>query len=70
MTIMNNKNKAIQFSYGNTIRENVESAALCNVFTYTPELPVITCSDKSDAEYMQQKVNAFIRDLSQEILEL
>lgn len=70
MTILNNKNKAIQFSQPNIIHENKESSALHTVFTYSPELPVITCSSKIDAEYIQQKINAFVRELSNEILNI
>ena len=70
MTTLNNKNKALKFSHANGIHENIEYNGMCRVYTYTPELPTITCSEKTDAEYIQQRVNSFIRELSHEILEL
>ena len=68
MTTLNNKNRAIQFSHSNVIHENKERTALCDTYTYLPELPVVICSEKTDAEYIQNKINTFIRELSHEIL--
>lgn len=67
MVVLNNNNKAIQFSVSNTIHENREATGSLR-FTYAPELPTIKCSDKRDAEFIQQKVNTFINDLSKNLL--
>lgn len=69
MTIMTGKEKVIQFSHADVIQENVENKGICNVYTYTPELPTITCSNKQDAEYIQQKVNTLIREITHELLD-
>lgn len=70
MTTLSNKKRAIRFSHAENIQENIEYNGMCRIYTYTPELPTVTCSEKVDAEYVQQKVNAFIRELSHELLEL
>lgn len=65
MIILKNNNKTIQISLGTEIKRNTSGNS---VFEYLPELPNIKCSDKKDAEYIQQKVNTFINEISQNLL--
>ena len=68
MTMISNKDESIYFSHAEAIHENKIEKNLHTTFTYTPELPTIICSNKKDAEEMQQQINAFVRDFSQKLL--
>ena len=68
MTMLNNKDRSIHFSHAENIQENVVDAGMHKLYTYTPELPIITCSSKKDAEIIQQRINTFVRELSHELL--
>lgn len=63
MVILSNGAKAIQYSYGNMILGNTDTPT-----SYTVELPTVVCSDKNDAEYVQQEINKFVSNLSREII--
>lgn len=62
MMILSNNEKVIQFSLNEIIRENKNVGDIIR-YTYTPELPTITCSSKKDAEYIQKEVNAFVNKI-------
>lgn len=64
MTILSTKNETIQFSLSKKIHEkrNLHS------YTYTPDLPVVICSDKTNAEYIQSEVNKFVNTLVKTLL--
>lgn len=63
MVILSNGAKAIQYSHGKMIEGNTDAPA-----SYIVELPTVVCSDKNDAEYIQQETNKFISNLSREII--
>ena len=69
MTMINNKERAICFSHATLVRENKTVKDLHTAFTYSPEMPVIICSNKKEAEEIQQQINTFVRNFSQKLLD-
>jgi hypothetical protein len=61
-TIHGEMGKTIQFAFSNVIHE-------CNRHSYIVELPTVICSNKKDAERIQEDVGAFISALSKKLIE-
>lgn len=62
MLTLTNKDKIIQCSLSKTIHEN-KPINDKTYFTYTPELPIVKCDNKNDAEYIQKEVNTFLNKI-------
>jgi len=67
MMTVSNREKSIQYSLSNVIHENQTSSDVVR-FTYTPELPVIACSSKKDAEHIQKEVNTFVNKIINDLV--
>ena len=67
MTVLSNREKEIRLSLSDTIHEKREPNGHIR-FTYTPVLPTVVCSEKVDAEYIQQRINTLINDISKDLL--
>ena len=61
MTTLQGNGKIIQFSFNNVIHECVNNS-------YVVELPFVVCSNKKDAERIQQDVGTYISKLSKKLL--
>lgn len=64
MTTLYNKKKTknIQFALQDAIYE-------CAKNVYIIEMPTLVCSNKKDAEIMQQEINTYISELSRALLD-
>jgi len=63
MTILSNGKKNIRFSLNNEIKELKNETTM-----YVLNTTAIICSNKEDAEIIQQKLNSFISDISHDLL--
>lgn len=61
MTTLQGNGRTIQFSFSNTIHE-------CSRGIFVAELPLLVCSNKKDAEIIQQEVGTIISEVSKRIL--
>ena len=59
MTIFSNDKKSIQFTPGDTLYK----PAMYGESLHEIEMPKIICTNKDDAEYIQEKINEFARRL-------
>lgn len=66
MTILTNKDKAIQYSVSNEIVDYPNNGP----YKFSVTLPTINCSDKKDAELIQNKVNELVQKLAKDLLDL
>lgn len=66
MTTWSKGDKIISISFGEGIakKEIIEKNVI-----YTVALPEITCNKQSDAEFIQQEVNACVNDLIKNMLD-
>lgn len=66
MTILSKGDKTISVSFGEGIskKEIVEKNII-----YTVALPEITCNKQTDAEFIQQEVNAYVNSLIKNMLD-
>lgn len=66
MIILENENKSIKLKLNDNIK--VISDNMTGKLCYQIELPIIICSEKKDAETIQQEVNTFVHKLGNDIL--
>ena len=60
-TLTGETGKTIQFSIGQAIYEGANN-------TYIAEMPIVICSNKKDAERIQEEIKTLIGNLSRELL--
>lgn len=60
-TLYGENGKVIQYSLSNTIYSQIKNM-------YAVEMPIVMCDYEKDAEYIQQKVNEFVGELSKKLL--
>lgn len=65
MTIISNENKTLQFSLSNNVKIEKEANKPA---TYSPEMPMIICSDADDAINIQKEINMFVRNLLNSVI--
>ena len=53
--------KKIEYALNDTIHE-------CDGEMYIVEMPLLICNNKRNAEYMQNKINTFVGELSRTVL--
>lgn len=61
MTSLQGSGKTIHFAFSNTIHEIDRN-------NYVAEMPLVICSNRKDAERIQEDVGAFISELSKKLL--
>lgn len=61
MTTLQGNGKMIQFAFNDVIHE-------CSKNTYVVELPFIVCSNKKDAERIQQEIDNFVGKLGKKLI--
>ena len=61
MTILEGKDKSISLKFFGDVTMIKEN-------DYTVNLPTVSCTKKEDAEFMQEKINEFVNDLSRELV--
>lgn len=66
MIIMNNDTKSIQFSLTNNTTAYIDFNS--KRIVHEANLPKVICTNKTDAEYIQEKINEYINKLSHELL--
>lgn len=67
MIILENENKNIKLKLNDNV--NVITDKATGKLCYQIELPVIICSEKKDAEVIQQEVNTFVHKLGNTLVE-
>ena len=65
MITLSNRNKTIQLSISEVIREEKKSNT---EYAYIPELPTIVCNNRDDVKYIQKQINAFTNNLIKDIV--
>lgn len=61
ITLQGDEGKKIEYTLNDVIRECEENVCIV-------EMPLLICNNKKDAEYMQNKINTFIVELSRTVL--
>lgn len=67
MIILENENKNIKLKLNDNI--NVVTDKATGKLCYQIELPIVICSEKKDAEIIQQEVNTFVHKLGNKLVE-
>ena len=67
MIILENENKNIKLKLNDNI--NIVTDKATGKLCYQIELPIVICSEKKDAEIIQQEVNTFVHKLGNKLVE-
>ncbi len=66
MTILSNNQKNIKIRFTNTVYKSYDKEENQECFNVNP--PYISCSNKQDAERIQEEINTLVNKLSKELM--